>query len=315
MKKTLLPIFMIALFSLFFATSAQAQLPATNIETLILDIWPDYDEPSVLILMTGTLPAETPLPATVTIPISEDAQINAVARITSENQMLDDIQYIAENGLLTFTTPDPRFRIEYYAPYESNGSTHTFSFDWLSDMPVEGILAAVQQPSGATNMNVIPASANVVTDTTDGFTYYTYPPNSIAAGEPFNITFNYEMTTPQLSIDSLPAVNPAPESNPNSSSSANTSTPSSSSNSFSIENINWGLVVGLIGVILLVVVITWQVATRKTQPANKSRKPRPKRTTSAAKPTGKAQFCHQCGTQLTGNDKFCRKCGTAVKGS
>ena len=315
MKKTLLPIFMIALFSLFFATSAQAQLPATNIETLILDIWPDYDEPSVLILMTGTLPPETPLPATVTIPISEDAQINAVARITSENQMLDDIQYIAENGLLTFTTPDPRFRIEYYAPYESNGSTHTFSFDWLSDMPVEGILAAVQQPSGATNMNVIPASANVVTDTTDGFTYYTYPPNSIAAGEPFNITFNYEMTTPQLSIDSLPAVNPAPESNPNSSSSANTSTPSSSSNSFALDNVNWPLVIGLLGIVLVAVVVTWLVATRQTQPARTTRKPRPKRANTPVKPAGKVRFCHECGNELNGNDKFCRECGTAVKGT
>lgn len=310
MKKTFLPIFMIALFSLFFATSAQAQLPATNIETLILDIWPDYDDPSVLVLMTGTLPSDTPLPATVTIPISEDAQINAVARITSENQMLDDVQYTAENGVLTLTTPDPRFRIEYYAPYESNGSTHSFSFNWLSDIPVEGVLAAVQQPTGATNMNVIPASANIVTDTTDGFTYYTYPPNAIAAGEQFSITFNYDMATPQLSIENLPEISTVAQSD---TTSTTASTTNSSSDSFSLDNINWGLVVGLIGIILLAVIITWQVATRKTQPERKSRKPRPKRTTSAAKPTGKAKFCHQCGTQLTGNDKFCRKCGTAVK--
>ena len=314
MKKLILPIFMIALFSLFFATSTQAQQPATNIETLILDIWPDYDAPSVLILMTGTLPSDTPLPATITIPISEEAQINAVARITSENQMLDDVQYIAENGKLTITTPDPRFRVEYYVPYESNGSTHTFSFDWLSDIPVEGILAAVQQPIGATNMTVIPETANIVSDTADGFTYYTYPPNAIAAGEPFNIAFDYEMATPQLSIDSLPAANPAPATNTNSSSSTTTNPTTASSNSFSLANFNWGLFVGLIGIILLVVVITWQVATRKTQPANKSRKPNPKRT-NATKQTGKAQFCHQCGTQLTVNDKFCRKCGTAVKGS
>ena len=315
MKKIFLPIFTIALFSLFFTTSAQAQLPATNIETLILDIWPDYDEPSVLILMTGTLPPETPLPATVTIPISDNAQINAVARITSENQMLDDVQYTAENGQLTLTTPDPRFRIEYYVPYETIGSIHTFSFDWLSDIPVEGILAAVQQPTGATNMNVIPASANVVTDTTDGFTYYTYPPNSIAAGEPFNITFDYEMATPQLSIESLPAVNSAPETNTNSSSSATTSSTSSSSDSFSLDNINWPLVVGLIGVILLTVIITWQVATRKNKPASKSKKNRAKRDAISPKPTGKAGFCRQCGDALTAQDKFCRKCGTAVKGS
>jgi len=310
MKKIFLTIFTIALFSLFYTQSTQAQLPATNIETLILDIWPDYDDPSVLVLMTGTLPPDTPLPATITIPISENAQINAVARINSDNQMLDDVDYTTENGMLTITTPDPRFRVEYYAPYETNGNTHTYSFDWLSDVPVEGILAAVQQPTGATNMNVTPSNANIVTDTTDGFTYYTFPPDAIAAGESFNISFDYDMATPQLSIENLPLSNLSSETN---TASAPSSSDSSSSDSFSFENINIAYVIGLIGIVLLAVVITWQIATRKTQPASKSRKPRPKRTTSTAKSTGKAQFCHQCGNKLTGNDKFCRKCGTAVK--
>jgi hypothetical protein len=311
MKKTILPIFIFALFSLFFASSARAQLPATNIETLILDIWPDYDDPSVLVLMTGTLPSDTPLPATITIPLAAGAEINAVARITNDNQMLDDIVFTAENDTLTLTTPDPRFRVEYYAPYEKIGNLHTFSFDWLADIPVEGLLAAVQQPTGAANMVVTPENANVVTDTTDGFTYYTFPPDEIPAGESFNISFNYDMPAPQLSVENLPS---------SSSGVTNTTnTPSTNTNSSSpsfLESVNLAYVVGLIGIVLLAVVITWQVATRKTQPAaSKSRKRQSKRKTSAAKPTGKAQFCHQCGSKLIGKEKFCRECGTAVKGS
>lgn len=312
MKKTFLSILFFALFSLFFAASAQAQLPATTIDTLILDIWPDYDEPSVLILMTGTLPPDTPLPATVTIPLAVGAEVNAVARITDDNQMLDDVIFTAENDTLTLTTPDPRFRVEYYAPYEKIGNMHTFSFDWLSDISVAGVLAAVQQPSGATNMIVTPENANVVTDTTDGFTYYTFPPEEIPAGKLFNITFNYDMPSPQLSVENLPSASAAAI-NTTDESSANTNA-SSSSNSFSLDNINLAYLVGFIGIVLLAVVITWQVATRKTQPAtSKSRKPRPKRTTSAAKPTGKARFCYECGNQLNANDKFCRECGTAVR--
>lgn len=313
MKKTILPIFIFALFSLFFAPSAQAQLPATTIETLILDMWPDYDDPSVLILMTGTLPLDTPLPATVTIPLAAGADINAVARITDDNQMLDDIVFTAENDTLTLTTPDPRFRVEYYAPYQKIGNLHTFSFDWLSDISVEGVLAAIQQPIGATNMVVTPDNANVVSDTTDGFTYYTFPPAEIPAGELFDITFNYEMPTSQLSIENLPSSPPAVT---NTTNTPNTSTDASSSSTSILENINVAYVVGVIGIVLLAVVITWQVASRKTQPvASKSRKRQPQRTTSAAKPSGKAQFCHQCGSKLTGKDKFCRECGTAVKGS
>ena len=307
MKKTFLII--IVLFSLLIVTSAQAQLPATNIETLILDIWPDYDKDSVLILLTGTLPQDTPLPATVTIPMPDDAQINAIARITSDNQMVDDLEYTTGNNMLTFTTPDPRFRMEYYAPYEIDGINHAFTFDWLADISVDGVLTAVQQPTNAANMIVIPGNANVVSDSADGFTYHTFSPQPIPAGEPFTLSFNYDMVIPQLSVESLPSVNPVAESN-----AANAAASNSSSDSFSLDNINWAVVVGLIGVVMLAVAITWQVATRNTQPTRKNRKPRPKRASSSTKSSGKAGFCHQCGKSLNSNDKFCKECGTAVKG-
>jgi hypothetical protein len=311
MKKTFLSIFIIALSGLFMVTSARAQLPAANIETLILDIWPDYDQPNVLVLMTGTLSSNTPLPTTVSIPLHADAEVNAVARVTEDNRMIDDIDYTIANDILTLTTPDSRFRVEYYAPYESNGINHAFTFEWLADVPVESLLAAVQQPTGATNMSVTPANANAVSDTTDGFTYYTFPPETIPAGEPFIITFNYDMVTPQLSVDSLPAPGSTSETNANSGSSTNASSPSGS---FSLGDINWLLVIGVLGVILVAVVVTWLVATRQRRPVRKNRKPRPKRANNVTKSSGRAKFCHQCGNKLNANDKFCRECGTAVKG-
>ena len=312
MKKTCSSIFIFVLLSILFATSAQAQLPADRIDTLILDLWPDYDEPSVLVLFTGTLSPDTPLPATINLPLHPDAEVNAVARITDENQMLDDVVFTIENDVLTLTTPDPRFRVEYYAPYETNGINHAFTFDWLTDISVESILAAVQQPTGATNMTVTPANANVVADTTDGFTYYTFPPDTIPAGEQFTIAFDYDMAIPKLSIDNLPAVNPSTETNTNSGATADTS---SSSNSFTLDNVNWPLVIGLLGIVLVAVVVTWLVATRQTQPARTTRKPRPKRANTPVKPAGKVRFCHECGNELNGNDKFCRECGTAVIGT
>jgi hypothetical protein len=312
MKKTFLSIFTFALFSLFMATSVRAQLPATDIETLILDIWPDYDQPNVLVLMTGTLSSDTPLPATISIPLHADAEVNAVARITDDNSMIDDIDYSIANDILTLTTTDPRFRVEYYAPYESNGINHAFTFEWLADVPVESLLAAVQQPTGATNMTVTPANANAVSDTTDGFTYYTFPPETIPAGEPFTITFNYDMATPQLSVDSLPAAGSGLETNANGATSTDVSSPSGS---FSLDDTNWLLVIGVLGVILVAVVVTWLVATRQTQPTRKNRKPRPKRAKNPAKSSSRARFCHECGNKLNANDKFCRECGTAVKGN
>ncbi len=312
MKKTPLILFFIALLSIMLVPTAQAQLPAPAIETLLIDIWPDYDKPDVLILMTGSLPPETPLPASITIPLPTDAEINAIARIANDNQMFDDIDYSTENNKLTLTTPDPRFRVEYYAPYQSNGTNHAFTFNWLADISIENILATVQQPTGATNMHVTPESAKAITDATDGFTYYTFPPTEIPAGEPFTINLSYDMVAPQLSADNPPITNNTSDTN---SSNATNNSESDSSASFSEDNISWPLLIGLVGLILLIVVIIWQAATQRTQPTRKNRKPRPKRSSTAAKPTGKARFCHKCGHKLAANDKFCRECGTAVKGS
>ncbi|HEX6387566.1 MAG TPA: hypothetical protein VF177_23100, partial [Anaerolineae bacterium] len=104
-----------------FPSVASAQSETTAIESLAVEFWPDYDRPAVLVLLTGTLPADTPLPATVTLPLPQEADLNAVARISDDNVMIDDIEYTTGADQLTFTTPDRRFRIEYYLPYTADG--------------------------------------------------------------------------------------------------------------------------------------------------------------------------------------------------
>lgn len=305
MKKVILPLLMIALFSLLLVPPIQAQLPTNQIESLIVDLWPDYDQEKVLIMFTGALPADAPLPASITIPLPAEAQINAIARITSDNRMLDDIEYTTGDNSLTFTLPDSRFRVEYYVPYESSGVTHSYTFNWLADLRVKEILAAVQQPTSAVNMSVTPENATIIPDNTDGFTYYTFPPQPIPRGQPYTLTFSYDMAAPQLSIDNLPTT--AVPVNANSPAAA-----------LSTNTVNWPLVLGVLGLLVIAVAGTWFVATRQTGgTASKSRKPRPKRPQNqpvkAANVGGKAQFCHECGKALKPGDRFCRSCGTAVK--
>jgi hypothetical protein len=93
-------------------TPGLAQNPVSVIDALDIEIWPDYDRASVLVLLTGTLPGDTRLPASVTLPLPEVARLNAVARIDSKDgKMKDDIFSSSDPpGALTFTTPDLRFR-------------------------------------------------------------------------------------------------------------------------------------------------------------------------------------------------------------
>ena len=199
MKRTALILFIIVM--LMPVTPGIAQNPVDVIDTLDIELWPDYDRPSVLVLLTGTLPVDTRLPASVTLPIPQGAQINAVARIDSkDNSMKDDIFSSADPpGKLTFVTPDLRFRVEYYLPYTVDDNRREFDYTWLADIRVNNLHLRVQRPISASDLSIEPATANVARSE-DGFDYHTFPPRTVAAGQPFSLHVEYLSNSAQLSL-------------------------------------------------------------------------------------------------------------------
>lgn len=279
---------------------AYAQLPTPTIETLAVDLWPDYDRTAVLVLLTGTLPATALLPTTVTIPLPPEAELHAVARITSDNVMTDDVQYTASENGVTFVTSDQRFRVEYYMPYTTAGSQHSFEFSWLADVAVNEIDVVVQQPAAASNMRTQPTAISSSANSRDGLTYHVLPVTAVPAGQPYSVQVDYTMNQPTLSVEQL-----AP-------SATNTNT-SSAVTPATGDGLNWPLLLAAAGGILILMAIVWQAASMRQQ-RKRPRKTPPQRTPPAPKPAVKAvQFCHECGAPVGPEDKFCRECGTAVK--
>ena len=167
-------------------TSGFAQNQVSVIDSLDIEIWPDYDKTSVLVLLTGTLPGSARLPASVILPLPEAAQLNAVARIDSKDgNMKDDIFSSTEPpGTLTFITPDLRFRVEYYLPYTVNKNQRSFDYTWLAAITVNNFQLRVQRPTSASTLNTEPTPANVVRSG-DGFDYHTFPARAVPAGQPY----------------------------------------------------------------------------------------------------------------------------------
>ncbi len=294
-------IFLLFVF-IFLVAPAQlsAQSTTNEIESLGIEFWPDYDQTAVLVLLTGFLPAETSLPITLTIPLPENADLNAVAHITTDNVLTDQgIEYEIENNELTFTSPSAGFRIEFYLPYQAEGLNREFSYTWQSNSTViNDLRVLVQEPLSATSLSTVPnASASAGND---GLTYHTIPSQNVAAGEPFTIDVNYAMSSSTLTSDLL---TPTTNTSTQDQSTPLTATPIESNN-----DINWPLLLGGLGLLLILVAGVWQVATRQAT-AHKPVKPKKRQ----AARTNKAKFCRQCGTKLNPNDKFCRDCGTAVK--
>ncbi|MCB8943523.1 MAG: zinc ribbon domain-containing protein [Ardenticatenaceae bacterium] len=287
-----LRVLVILLMGWLWAQPVAAQGAAT-LDTLSVEIWPDYDQTDVLVLLTGQLAASMALPATLTIPLPPNADINAVARITSDGMMTDDIDFTQTADSVTLTTPDPQFRVEYYYPYTVDGDQHSFSFNWTAALAVDQMTVSVQQPVSAAEMTTNPAATAVSTRQLDGLTYHALPPETIPAGQAYSVSVTYQMTSPLLTVAQLQSQNSGgtavttvttvPEATP-----------------------NWALYLAAVGTALIGIAMFWQAySKRNNQP--KRRRPAPNKQAASAK------FCHNCGERRHPGDQFCRSCGTALK--
>jgi hypothetical protein len=288
-------------FSFVFISSANAQTEGAAIDTLAIDIWPDYDQASVLVLMTGALLDDVSLPVSLTLPLPPGAELNVVARITDDNVMSDDVEFRQLGDSLIFDSPERRFRVEYYFPYVANENERAFDFTWLADTAVNQLEVAVQQPASATSLEIEPATTNITQDPNDGLTYHILPAKSVASGEPFAVNVAYSMAAPTLTAAQTAPPFAAEAAPP-------TATPST--------GFDWPLLLAGLGLGLILAAVVWQVSANRNKnntkrPSKKASKPKPAPT--ATKPTKAAKFCHECGTALKATDQFCRECGTAVK--
>ena len=272
-----------------------AQNPVSVIDSLDIEIWPDYDRASVLVLLTGTLPGDTQFPASVSLPLPDAAQLNAVARIDSKDgNMKDDIFSSTDSpGTLTFITSDLRFRVEYYLPYTVNKSQRSFDYSWLAAIPVNNLQLRVQRPTSASTLNTEPAAANIVRDG-DGFDYHIFPARAAPAGKPFRLHVNYKMTTAQLSATSLPRQNTSIQ------------TPSIPATPSTGSGINWALAAIVTGGLIIIVALVWQIASRRPSP--NIRKP----VDSRVEKQSRAEFCRNCGEPIDESDRFCSGCGSEL---
>ncbi len=287
---------MIIILTLILAGTGHTQGKVAAIDSLVIELWPDYDRASVLVLLTGALPANTKLPATVTLPYPETAQFNAIARIdSSDGKMKDDILSSPGPGVLTFITPDLRFRFEYYIPYAVNNNQRTFNFTWLADLSVNRFQLRVQQPISASSLATEPATLNV-SKGEDGLTYYAFPVQAVSAGQSLSVQVDYTMTKAQLSVEYL-----APPS-------ARVQEPGVPATLNNGTGIHWPIATVAVFGIIIVIFIVWQIATRRAA-SNRSITHHAK-----AKNQSLSKFCHNCGNPTSKNDRFCRKCRAALQG-
>jgi hypothetical protein len=267
--------------------SAQEEI---SLDTLQVDLWPEYDKPEMLVIYRIQLSEDVQLPTTLSFRIPVDAgEPNAVA----DGELGDtDYERRVEGSwaVITFTTSSLFAQLEYYDPgLTKEGSTRSFTYTWPGDYQVDNLQMSVQQPYDAQSLSIFPAMVSPQLNN-DGLMYHSANFGSLSEGQEFELTLEYQKASDALSI-SLLASREQPD----------------APVSESPEWLPWAIGVVGIGLIGFGVYSYTQGAQRKS---GYRRTPRV-RTRSAGRKG--SVYCHNCGTQSQAEDKFCRDCGVKLR--
>ena len=296
----------VLLILLCIASPVSAQ-QAITFSSVKVDLWPEFDQPSMLVIYHLTLSAGVSLPAEVTLRIPAHAgEPNAVA-VRQADGALFTVQYQrtvrdqwAEISL-TATTPD--IQVEYYDPtLTREGSRRSFIFFWPTDFAADSLVINVQQPVGATNMNITPALGSGKQGP-DGLTYFSGEVSPQLSDSTFELNLSYDKQNDDLSMMDV-QVQP---SSPIDGAIAGQSEPVQT-------YLPW--ILGGLGVLFIFGGIAWYWQSGRRQPAQPKRRERRKANGLSDDPgldePGQI-YCQQCGNRAGAGDRYCRVCGTRLR--
>ena len=275
-----------------------SQEPA-RLASLDVKLWPEYDQPKMLVIYDFQLAEGTTIPAQISFRLPKDAEVNAVA--ASQNGDFVNGNFESSDAgdgwqsVTVFIDSPTAYRIEYYEPLKMTGSQREFAFTWPGDFDIHAFTISVQEPVDTTSMSTDPAYPPK--KGSDGLTYHSSPVASLKQGETFTLAVKYDKTSQQLTVPSTDIKPSAP---------LNENTPGRVSLSNYLPYI-----IGALGVTLVVGGLGYYLLWGK--PRSVDRRPR-RRTRARPSESADAEiYCHQCGQRARPADRFCRVCGTRLR--
>lgn len=300
------PIVLLVIFLLLLPLGAYAQ-NEPEMASVLVDLWPEYDQPSMLVIYHLTISPQSNLPLEVQLRIPSDAGAPHAVAVRQPDGSLISVPYTmkveGDWTRIIFQATAPEVQIEFYDPnLVINGSERSYEYTWPGDYSVGSFAIEVQRPAGAEGLQVKPGMIGAKQGS-DGLTYYNMNVGSLSKGQEFKITLTYSKESDVLSVSNLPVEPSAP---------LEGSTPVSASLASLLP---W--ILGFLGLVLIIGggIWYWQSGRQKSLPRKENRKRRRSASPTVTSDDSEASFiyCHQCGKRASSGDRFCRTCGTPLR--
>ncbi len=280
-----------------------------------LRLWPEYDDPGLLVIFSGSFASGTTFPLQAVFPLPTGAR-NVQATYKDASGTLINQPFKIDGGKLNYELPSADFHFEFYLDRAPSGDQRTISYTLDAPYAILAVRIAVQQPARATGFTLTPA-AESSEQGSDGLTYQIVNRRDVVAGEKVELVVNYSkpdtgLTAPQLAVTTTDA---PVQSGQNAQATQPTTKPQST------EWLPWFLI-GL-GVVLLAGSLTYWILSQRRRTASTLDAPalalgaspeaspigRPSAPRSMV-PEHAPTYCTSCGNQLRAEDRFCAQCGT-----
>ena len=267
-----------------------------------LSIWPEYDDPRVLLIIRGELAPGAAFPTHVTLPIPKNAELIGAGMISELGELLLHPHRVipgSASDALEITLPAPRFFAElYYDPFETSGDAKRFSYTFEAPYPIAQLDIDIQKPYTASEFVTEPPAMAQESEGRDT-TYHRFSYRDVAAGQPTTFTVSYVKTDPQPSV---PKAADAPAASP------------AAQGPQDRMLIYAGILAGVTAAYVLAAFLWTGYRRRRAAVTPPETPPRPLPVPPAQPPDAPAvaNFCGHCGRALDADYAFCPGCGHAV---
>ncbi|MGD8821464.1 MAG: zinc ribbon domain-containing protein [Anaerolineales bacterium] len=182
----------VILLGLAVPSMAQQSAPLSE---LVVRLWPEFDNPDVLVILQGTLDPSVSFPAVVSLPLPPDVDEPYVVASAENNGPLNEVQaYDVEPGQdanwVTFETTQPNIWIEYYHGFDNEAALREYTFTWPGGVEIAQFGFEILQPPGIEEIQVTPAAEGQLGE--DGQVHYQAEVGQVSPSDVFNIQFSYQ---------------------------------------------------------------------------------------------------------------------------
>ncbi len=271
------------------AVAGQVQIARMEVQ-----IWPEYDDPRVLVIYSGKLESGVAVPTRFSLLIPPGAQIHMAGALGDRGQHLHALFQTRPIGdslaEVSYELETPSFYMEfYYDPFQTGRKE--FRYPLVSPYPVGDLQVLVQQPLTAEAFRVAPAPIDVVRDD-KGFSYHRVGFGMLGADEARSVSVAYDKP------DRKPSIAAADQ--------------GSGGSGSAMKNILIISAVALVGALGYGTFASARRARGYGSDSTRARGPPPvaQRITRS---TGRRKFCTECGAQLEWEDRFCPACGAEAR--